>query len=298
MFPEPPLEVYAHPRKRPCQERALVLRAVGLPSQVLQHEGFWRLFVPAEIFERAHAELVGYDEENKGWPPPKVQGAHRSSGRRETVAYAALMILMYPIGQKGLLGTDWWTPGRVAGDLVREGEVWRTVTALTLHVDLSHLAGNLLFGVLFALVASQSLGPGLVWWGALLSGAFGNALNVVFRDPEFRSVGASTAVFGIVGLMSAFEALRRDSPGIRTLRSLGPVLGGAVLLGFLGMGGGEGSPDRVDIGAHVFGFLVGSVFGATCAWLRLPDRIHSRAQHVLAATVALPLVIAWVLALV
>ena len=42
-----------------------------------------------------------------------------------------------------------------------DGEWWRAVTALTLHGGLSHIAGNLVFGVMFAVLASHSLGVGL-----------------------------------------------------------------------------------------------------------------------------------------
>lgn len=283
-----------------------MLRAVGLPSQVLMASGLWRLVVPAEVYEAARTELIGYEDENRNWPPPKVRPAHRSSGRREAVVYGLLMVLFHPIGQAGLFGRNWWAAGRIAADRVREGELWRAMTALTLHVDLSHLAGNLLFGCLFGIVASQSLGPGLVWAGALLAGFLGNLINVALQEDSFRAVGASTAVFGILGLMSLFEALRRDSPGTRTLRSLGPILGGAVLLGFLGMGGGESTgaldggappPSRVDVGAHAFGFLVGGVLGALAAWTRLPDRVGPRNQHLLAALALVPLAVAWLLAL-
>ena len=41
--------------------------------------------------------------------------------------------------------------------------IWRAVTALTLHSDLAHLAGNAFFGGVFGVLLAQILGGGLAW---------------------------------------------------------------------------------------------------------------------------------------
>ncbi len=93
--------------------------------------------------------------------------------------------------------------------LIREGEWWRAVTALGLHADAVHLAGNMVFGIVFGFLAGELLGWGLAWFGMLLAGALGNALNAFVQAPGHTSIGASTAVFATLGILAAYTWKRR-----------------------------------------------------------------------------------------
>jgi len=77
---------------------------------------------------------------------------------------------------------------------------------------------------------------------------------VVYKTGH-SSIGASTAVFGALGLLTAWQFLRRlEHPG-RRIKALLPLGAGLALLGFLG------SSAHADILAHLFGFLSGLVIG-------------------------------------
>ena len=93
--------------------------------------------------------------------------------------------------------------------LIQAGQWWRAVTALTLHVDHGHLLGNLLAGIVIGIVAAQLLGQGLAWLAILLAGALGNLIAALLRGPDYGAIGASTAVFGALGIVSAFTRQRR-----------------------------------------------------------------------------------------
>ena len=41
-----------------------------------------------------------------------------------------------------IFGQNWFDAGRVDGELIRGGEWWRTITALTLHSGARHLVGK------------------------------------------------------------------------------------------------------------------------------------------------------------
>ncbi|MCO6437934.1 MAG: rhomboid family intramembrane serine protease [Phycisphaerae bacterium] len=177
-------------------------------------------------------------------------------------------------------------------EAIRHGEVWRTITALTLHADGLHLVSNLLFGGLFGLFAGQILGSGVAWLSILLAGGAGNLLNAWIREPQHTSIGASTAVFATLGMVAALSWSRR-MPGRRSwMLRLAPLIGAAVLLSFLGTGG-----ERTDVLAHVTGFTSGAALGAIES--RLSDRIRrSRIFQCILGFAAIGLlVVSWAVAL-
>lgn len=292
----PGLVVLATRSRVQAREAALVLRAAGVPHQLLSGGHGWQLVVPAAHGARAQEELADYAEENAAWPPPRPPFVPLSSGRGGAAAYAALLVLLYPVGQVGLAGLNWWTAGRMDSARVRAGDWERLFTALTLHVDLAHLAGNLAFGALFGVLASHTLGSGLAWLLAVWTGAMGNLVNVGFAGPDHRSVGASTAVFALLGVQAAYEWMRRAELPFAALRRVAPLLGALVLLGYLGMGGEDGS-GSVDIGAHVFGFSAGLVGGLVAGWLQLPARLGLSGQRLCGALALGSLALAWTFAL-
>jgi membrane associated rhomboid family serine protease len=152
------------------------------------------------------------------------------------------------------------------------GEWWRPFTALFLHADLSHLAGNLVSGVLFGALVSRAVGATRAWALILACGAVGNLITAWITYPkEFVSLGASSAVFAALGILSGLgvsETLR-DRARLPWARIAAPVVAGLILLGWLG---GSHQP-QTDVLGHVFGFSSGLVAGITvgtvqCRWDR------------------------------
>lgn len=141
------------------------------------------------------------------------------------------------------------------------GEWWRPFTALFLHGDLSHLAGNLLGGTIFGALVAKSVGPLRGWGLILVCGTLGNLITARMNYPDnFLSIGASTAVFAALGILSGLgvsETLR-ERGRLPWVRITAPVLAGIVLLGWLGSG--AGSP-HTDVMGHVFGFSSGLAAG-------------------------------------
>jgi membrane associated rhomboid family serine protease len=158
------------------------------------------------------------------------------------------------------------------------GEWWRAATALTLHADGAHAAGNAaaLAFVLWAL--SRRLGPAAAAWLALAAGVAGNAATALLAPRGHVSVGASTAVFGALGALAVLSA-RRPRRGWLALAS------GAALLGLMGAG------ERADVLAHLLGFAAGAALGWAARRLAPPRR--SALQPLLALAAAAPLALAW-----
>ena len=154
--------------------------------------------------------------------------------------------------------------------LIGRGEYWRPFTALFLHADVPHLVGNLVSGTIFGTLLARMIGAWRAWFLILVSGTLGNATTSLVTWPEaFLSIGASTAVFGALGILSglAFAATIRSSPRLPWAKTAAPLIAGVVLLGWLG-GGGVNS--NTDVLGHVFGFGSGLVAGFACGLLDRP----------------------------
>ena len=253
---------------RAAREHALVLEALQIPFDLARGPGGWRLAVPVSHAARARQQLETYARENIGWPPVDESPGPWSRGALSAVIYAALISLAYHLQQRVPV-PDWAAPGGLAeagtlrGQLVRDGEWWRCVTALTLHADPPHLMGNLVFGVLFGVLACQLVGSGLAWCAILAAGFAGNLANVWLQAPTHAAYGASTAVFGAVGLMAAWRWRRRGALRHGALSRWAALFAGVALLGLLGVGDGE----RVDVVAHLTGFAAGLAAGVgAAAW--------------------------------
>jgi rhomboid protease GluP len=78
---------------------------------------------------------------------------------------------------------------------------WRAVTALTLHVDVEHAVANAATALGCTLLLSRRTGLGVSIAVAVVGGALGNVLDAYACAPEVTWVGASTAVFALMGAL-------------------------------------------------------------------------------------------------
>ena len=158
-------------------------------------------------------------------------------------------------------------------EVIGAGELHRSFTALFLHGDMEHLLGNIVFGLLFGILVSNSFGPALAWGLILLSGTLGNFLNAWLHFPDpFHSLGASTAVFGALGLLvgSGLDAAWRARSYRKGLGAFAPLFAGLMIFSMNGIGGPE-----TDTMAHITGMLFGILLGLPAAHL-LARRIGRR----------------------
>jgi membrane associated rhomboid family serine protease len=187
-------------------------------------------------------------------------------------------------------GIDWLQIGRMDSGRLFAGEWWRAVTALTLHADAAHLLGNAVFGSFFAYWLARSFGGGFAWALIVATGAAGNVLNGLFSGPNHLSLGASTAVFAMLGTLTAYSWRRGAPPGARYRERIAPIIAGLGLLAYTGAGG-----ENTDIGAHLLGFVSGFVAGLAVAACGVPQ---SRWLQGLSAAASIGLLtLAWTAAL-
>ena len=235
----------------------LVLAARRIPCL---ESGEGHLYVPVMHEKWAKAELLAYARENR--PPASLLPplAYRNARRMlislsGLVAWYGLVAHWWP-GTDSLSAFENW---KELGSLdvfrtARLGEWWRCLTALTLHSDANHLLANVMFGAIFLVMLGRRIGAGPAWLLALLAGGLGNIGNTLYRPLSHNSLGFSTALFGVVGILAALAAVRATGKG----RILLPLAAGVGILASIGTGDLEG---RVDYGAHIFGLLAGIVLG-------------------------------------
>jgi rhomboid protease GluP len=141
--------------------------------------------------------------------------------------------------------------------VVRDGEYWRLLTATVLHGGVLHLGLNM-----FALWDAGRRVCG--WFGNgqflliyLSAGLAGSALSLHFSSQQAVSIGASGAVFGVLGAMSASILRHRASlpraVARQLLTSQALFVGLMLAQGFVLQG--------IDNAAHIGGLVVGGAVG-------------------------------------
>ena len=275
-----------------CKEAELVLRSVGIDSEILPWEGEFLLVVQIREATEAAKQLSEYEHENRPRPVDAQPLAKLSKGMYGAMIYTAILLLADGLMQKGALSGNMLEIGSAKAGLMRNGELWRTVTALTLHADPAHLWGNVSVGIIFGLFASQSLGSGLAWLSILIAGAMGNLISAFFQDPGHTSIGASTAVFAALGIQAAHTWRSRHLHHYRGIRRWSPLIGGVILLALLG-----GPGERIDVISHVTGFFSGLLLGAAfdTNWR---DRLNREGVQIILGCIAISIIgLAWRMAL-
>jgi len=268
------------------------LESLNIPHEILHDHLGYTLVVPAEVSEKAKYEIWQYEKENqqarpqRPRPVPVFQNAVPG-----IVAYIVVVILVTWLAGESAFNRDWLAAGRVDGELIRQGEWWRTLTALTLHSGFRHLAGNIGFGALFGLLAGRLFGSGLTWLCVVIASGLANTLNTLLLASSHRSIGASTAVFATLGLVAGFVWRAKLMAQDRWSYRLGPIVGGIALLAYTGTG-----DVNTDIGAHLAGFVCGFGFGMLLTLLpRIPS---ARRFQLLCGTTAIGILAAsWIIAL-
>lgn len=283
--------VYESQNRQSCSDRALVLAAVHIPYQLIDDGVSCALVVPAELSARAVEELRLYEDENPPVRPKVRKRIVYQDALPGVIGYVLVVCAVAWLAGYSIFGHNWFTAGRVDGNLIRDGEWWRTFTALTLHSGVRHLLGNLVFGVFFGIFAGRLLGSGVAWLTVVLSAALGNAANTLLLDSAHRSIGASTAVFATLGLLAGYVWRGQLMAQDRWSTRYGPIIGGLALLMFTGTG-----DENTDIGAHLLGFVCGFGSGmllTVIGKMPAPPRVQ-----IMSGAVALGLVAtAWIVAL-
>ncbi len=134
-------------------------------------------------------------------------------------------------------------------ELVQNGEFYRLFTCMFVHADILH--------ILFNMIALYSIGPVVErYYGKskflliyLVSGLLGSIFSGVFMTADSISIGASGAIFGLLGSICYFTYYYRATLQGILRGSIMPVIIINLVIGFLS--------SSIDLSAHIGGLIGG-----------------------------------------
>jgi len=247
-------------------EHGLVVLAAGHPYWLQESPDGFRVLIEREGTERVRDQLAAYRRERVGWPPAPIVDPW-TPGKSEFLTPLLWAVIVLGLFRMGGEFPDWVKRGVLDSRAVFEkGEVWRAVTALFLHADAAHVISNALNGLLIFPAVLSTLGRGKGWLLLLIASVIANLAVAAIHFPgDYRSLGASTAIFAGVGLLvgrGIWVAWRSRHPH-RWRAIFASLAAGVAVLGLYGAGG-----QRVDVTAHLAGFLAGLVVWNIRSWGR------------------------------
>ncbi|MES1209511.1 MAG: rhomboid family intramembrane serine protease [Pseudomonadota bacterium] len=282
---EVPVRTTANPTR--AGDWALVLAAAGMGYRLVEREGAFVLLVAGADVPAASAALDAYDAEGAARPVPPAPDAGPSAlDLLIGITLAATFLFTGAVGP----GSRWFNAGAADAAAIFHGQVWRAVTALTLHADLLHLAGNVIAAAIFGSAVGRWLGGGAGLFAIAGCAVAANLMTAAAHRTDFVSIGASTATFAALGLIAGLQVVRRLRGESRRLYAWVPLGAGLGLYAMLGVGAGA------DTYAHLFGLGTGAAVGTSLALLnvRAPRAV---AQALLAIATVAAIAISWTLAL-
>jgi membrane associated rhomboid family serine protease len=176
------------------------------------------------------------------------------------------------------VGGSVYQHGALYGPLVADGEWWRIITGGFLHAGILHIAFNMYFLYFLGTILEPMIGRlrfALIYVVALVGGSFGALL----LSPNTPTVGASGAVFGLMG--AAIIAMRA--------RGIDPWQSGLGVTLLLNLGITFLIPG-IAIGGHIGGLIAGGIVGYLL--FEVADRRRSSVTPVLAVCVVLAVALA------
>jgi len=173
---------------------------------------------------------------------------------------------------------DW---GANYGPWTTDGQWWRLLTCTFVHAGILHIAFNMFVLADVGRRVERLVGSAGFLAMYLVSGLLGSVASIAV-NPTVTSVGASGAVFGVLGCLLGFLVLQRGSISPEALKPMGRDAAAFVLYNVVFGLGHEG----IDMAAHMGGLAAGFVCGLVLA-LPLDETAKPRRRSRALATLAL-----------
>jgi membrane associated rhomboid family serine protease len=170
-----------------------------------------------------------------------------------TIGLIAICTLIW-FGTASSANSEIYVKGVLYGPLVADGEIWRLLTSGFLHQPdfgegVLHIGFNMYILWFLGNLLEPALGP-FKFAGLYLASLLCGSFAVLLVDPNQATLGASGAIFGLMGATFAMQRAR----GIDPMQSgIGPLILFNLVLGFV--------IPHVSVAAHVGGLVGGTLVG-------------------------------------
>ncbi len=276
--------------KRLADEYALLMESLAIPVYVRYFDHSWNIVFESHYHGRVLKEIENFEQDGR-IEKRKSRFAHiRFQKINKPMFFGVLAALaLFHFLRVFFPDLELLRLGRSSASAINEGEWFRAVTALTLHSGARHLMSNMFFGGIVVFSLSTLVGTGKAWFLALLSGFMGNMMNAWYYGSAHNSIGASTAVFGVVGILGGLQFFSRFRE--RKMFAWIPFASALAMLAFLG------SSLRTDVLAHMFGFIAGVPIGLAVGKVYNSREIEGKTvQNLLFFFFIFSIVLCWVIA--
>jgi len=172
-----------------------------------------------------------------------------------TVVVYLLQMLSVAIWGYATYPVDWLELyGARFNSAIRAGEVWRFITPVFLHGSVTHIFFNMYALLSLGTFVERNYGHARFTLIYFLGGFAGNVFSFLFTGENGYSVGASTAVFGLIGAEAVFFYQNRRMFGAQARQALSNIGFIVVINLFIGLSPG------IDNWGHIGGLLGGLLF--------------------------------------
>jgi rhomboid protease GluP len=200
--------------------------------------------------------VSGPSTEQPAPPPQAVRVSLPRSAPYVTYSIIAITAIFYVLQlvSESTLGADLLVIyGARINEAILAGELWRFLTPALLHGSLPHIGFNMYALLSFGTGLERHFGHGRFLLLYLLGAFAGNVASFLFSSGY--SVGASTAIFGLLGAEAVFLVQNRKLFAGQFRSAIGNIIFIAAINLFI-----IGSLPGIDNWGHIGGLLGGLMF--------------------------------------
>ena len=166
--------------------------------------------------------------------------------------------------------------GSSLASALMDGQWWRTVTAVFIHIGPKHLLANMFTLIIFGPPVLRAWGVGRFYFMYLVAGLVGNWVSFGLSPSEAVKAGASGAILGLLGVLAGTRIRHIRSPRPATPPSRFKTWHiVAMVIAYYGFVVGVGPSDHL---AHVGGLIAG---GVAALLMPLPGTLPPRRDRAL-----------------
>lgn len=164
---------------------------------------------------------------------------------------------------------------------VADGQYYRLITAAFLHASVLHIALNMFALYLFGPTLEEALGRGRFVALYLASALGGSAASYAFNAPSQGSLGASGAIFGLLGAFFIVNRrLGRDNSGLLVLVAIN------LAIAFV-------PHSNIDWRDHVGGLVTGALVSLALVYAPRERRTVVQVAGIVVVLLAVAALVAW-----
>jgi rhomboid protease GluP len=178
-----------------------------------------------------------------------------------TVFIYLMQLLSVAVFGYAIYNVDWLEIyGARINSVIRAGELWRFITPVFLHGSPAHIFFNMYALISIGSFIEKQFGHGRFLLLYFLGAFSGNVFSFLLASEGGLSVGASTAIFGLIAAEAVFFYQNRKIFGSQARKALGNTAFIIIINLAIGLSPG------IDNWGHIGGLLGGAIF----AWFASP----------------------------